>query len=417
MVRMLALFAVLLAWEPVHVSAQDASAVVLEFSGRGRARVRNEVVRAVEGSVRLTPVASAESMAQSEGLDLGSAIGIRRVAEALNLDLVITGRVRGRGRRARMSLKIYDRLGAEIASAQSTARPGARGRREIAEATQNAVTTALASLPAPEPEPEPEPEENWYDTGDEPVQEEEEEASEAGGLPRLRALIGVQARDRFAEVTFAPGGGSSGYSAPFHSELSLRIESFFLGNRDGAARGLYAQLDFAHSLGISTEDQDGTEFDTSAWRFIIQGGYLYPVANDFVRVGALVGFGIDRFSIGENPILPSSQYPFLRAGLAASFAIVDSYVRARLDFGYRAVFGAGDLEDEFGADSSVWAIDIAAEVGGIYKSFTYAFRAGVVRYDLSFDGEATSPAAITAASIDGKDRSYFLELQVGYAFE
>jgi hypothetical protein len=177
------------AFDAAPVAADELpSGVVLRFSGPGNARVRAGVVRALRDRVALVPMQRVDARARRMHARLNTAEGRASVAEAMDLDVIIGGEVRGQGARARVQLHVYGANGEEIAT-EAIERPAtANGRRQVAETTQDAVARTVAAR-------------------EEPVEEEEEieEPAEALAPPPVRPRDAerraelARAREREAE--------------------------------------------------------------------------------------------------------------------------------------------------------------------------------------------------------------------------
>ncbi|MFK7998478.1 MAG: hypothetical protein AB8H86_02735 [Polyangiales bacterium] len=409
--------------------AQDNTAIVLNFDGPGNRRVRNYVVRGIQRQVELLPVRRAESAASSAGVEVDTREGLQAAAEETGATILIRGRVRGRGRRARLSLRAYDARGVEIASSESNAAPGRTGRRRVAAASRQLLEQAQSNIESRESdEDERDAWEDMTNNEDDDDEEEEEDDDDdddgetiSTGWPRIRVVVGAEARDRNANVTFEPNRGERGYVASFHGEIHVRAESFPLGRADNGSRGLYLEGEFAHSISLSTEDtstpDENTPIDSSAWRLMIQIGYVFPVAEDAVRFGILAGFGVDAFSLADNGVLASTSYSQLRVGAMASIRLLENKLRVRIDGAYRHGLSVGDIGDDFGDDGTAAGFDLGATLEGRFGSFVFGVRAGVTRYGLNFSGDATEPIATGANEITGKDRAFNLGLQLGAAFD
>lgn len=409
--------------------AQDNTAIVLNFDGPGNRRVRNYVVRGIQRQVDLLPVRRAESAASEAGVEVDSHDGLQAAASETGATILIRGRVRGRGRRARLSLRAYDARGVEIASSESSAAPGRTGRRRVAAASRQLLEQALSNIESRESDEEER--DSWEDvTNDEDDEEDEEDEDDeddddgetiSTGWPRIRVVIGAEARDRNANITFEPSRGERGYVASFHGEIHVRAESFPLGRAENGSRGLYLEGEFAHSISLATEDtsaaDENTAIDSSAWRLMLQIGYVFPVAEDAVRFGVLVGFGVDAFNLAENGVLASTSYSQLRVGAMASIRLLENKLRVRIDGAYRHGLSVGDVGDAFGDDGTAAGFDLGATLEGRFGSFVFGVRAGVTRYGLNFSGDATESIATGANEITGSDRAFNLGLQLGAAFD
>lgn len=411
--------------------AAAQSGVVLSFSGRGSGQARNAAVREATQRFELVDRRDAERTATRLGADLNTPEGRAQLAEDMGLTVMITGAVQGRGRRARTTVVVFDQRGEEVARQETGAPIGRRGRTLVQRATGQALDEAMAAIEEQRAREEreaaaareAEQRRSAWDAEAEPVEEEEEEEEESDALasmPLVLVLAGLEFRTRAASVDFAALGGRV-YEASLHPELGLRLESFPLARSGSAARGLYLEAEFTVAIGLKSVElaMDGTEREigTNAWRFLVQAGYQYAVNDDAFRVGALIGYGIDSFSLDANDTMPSSSYSQLRLGLVLGARLYEDLVRARVDAGYRKVFGVGDLAPEFGADASASGFDLGVSILGFHSSgASYAVRFGVTRYSLDFTGDANSAEAAGASEVTGSDRSLSLVVQGGYAF-
>ncbi|MEM9067545.1 MAG: hypothetical protein AAGE52_03535 [Myxococcota bacterium] len=413
---------------PSFASAQNRNGVVLRFPGWRGGQARSQVIRALEGRVTLTPRGDIEAAARGAGASLSDAEGMSTIAAEFGLQFFVQGRVRGRGGRARTVIQIYDANGNEIARREGPRPVGAARLRRIRARTLEAFEQAEASIAqaeAAEAERQRQEEaarqrELEAQLENEVIEEPVEEPSTEGALPRIQALVGLDLRKRSADIDLGAAGGRR-YRAGFYPEITLELRSFPAGAANSALRGIYTQFDFAVALGLSTQERDlagnlGPEIGTSAWRLALHAGYVYPIADDTVRIGGIVGFGVDNFDIDENMTMASSRYTYLRIGLLADARLYEELLRARVDFGFRAVFGVGDLVPNFGASSSQNAIDLGLGVyGKIDLGITYGLRFGYVRTKVDFSGVAgMGPAAATAEELT--DTGVSFGLQVGYTY-
>ncbi len=405
-------------------AAQSRRGVVLAFRGRGGPALRREAVAAASERLDLVPRAEVGTAAESLGVDLGTEGGRAAVAERFGLSVIVEGEVRGRGRAAVSELRAYDDRGV-LRSQREGPRPTGRANRlllrDLAAEVIDETIFAIQERDAAEEEARMRAEmaaqraaESAADADD-----ADDDDGEAAPLPLVRATIGMQGRTRDARVDLTDGGART-YEAGLYPELTLRLESFFLRNAEGAARGLYAELALAFALGLSSNEvvMDGSggtttnDVDTTAWRLLVQVGYQLPLMNDRLLVGALVGFGVDTFDLGTNSTFFSSRYTQLRAGLVAQLQILRELLVARLDAGFRPVFGTGDLETQHGGAGSTRGFDVGlALTGRLDPGFAYGLRFAFTRYALGLGGaEAAGPEGT-----GGSDRGLTLGLELGWA--
>ncbi len=417
---------------PEVASAQQHTGVVLSFSGWRSGQARAQVVRALESRAGLVGRSDAEAAASSAGVSLTDPSGMASVAQQLGLKFIVTGRVRGRGGRARTEIHIFDANGNEIGTAEGPRPQGGARLRQIRNATGRAFDQASQAIDAAdaaaaaeaEAAAQREQEQMSFGLDEEIPGDDEDDEDEAGEspLPLLAAYVGLDIRKRKADLTL-PVPPNRQYRAGFYPELTLTVQSFPLRGMDSEAlRGIYAQLDFAVSLGLSSQERDaagnlGPELDTTAWRLGIHVGYLYSMMEDLIRIGGMLGFGTDVFNIDENGTITSSSYPFMRIGVAADAKIYEDFLRARVDFGFRIVFNTGDLVPAFGEDSSQLGYDLGiALTGALDMGVTYGVRFGYSKYSIDFSGLGASTMDVPAGATteDMTDVGISLGLMAGY---
>lgn len=397
---------------------------VMPFEGhrRHKRRARQAVVRGIRDEVELVSARDVRDAAQMVGYDLGTPEGIQRVCADLSLRLFITGAVDRIDGRLRTLVTVYGPSGAVLGSRDFPV-PRGRGQRAISSGALELVQESLATLQQQELEAERAREATPPPVViDEELTQDDEDDEEAtpAALPIFAGYIGYLGRTRDFTVE-VPGASARTYEAGVFGNLTLRLESFPLGGSDSAAKGLYAQAAFRIAIGLTTQEEfvqgDGSvglrDIDgTSVWHFNIDAGYVYPILEDLLRVGAIVGFGLDTFAIGENQTLSSTSYPYLRVGGVIDVRIYESYLRARVDGGVRIPFGIGEVGDDFGPDGGAIGGDVGLALGGIAgPGIAYNARVGFVRYGLSFDGMGSVGSAES-----GADQSIEFGVELGYAY-
>lgn len=442
---LLAALLILAAFDASTASAQTG--VVLRFSGSGGSQARSIVVREVQREYELVDRRSVESTARNLGADLDTPEGRALVADDMGLSVIVDGAVRGRGRRGRTTIRLYASDGSEVGTDRTGAPLGSRGRSQVARATRNLLEAARDILASTQPGISMEDEEppDWGETqsqepnaweiaiaeeqaeaerlrAEEEEEEEEEDAVDAPlSMPLVAAMVGLEFRTRSARIDFVGVGGRE-FTASIHPELSVRLESFPLNTRADLLRGLYLEATFAISLGLKSNAFDpGTLSDVvianTALRFFVQAGYFYSLEDDSFRIGALIGYGIDSFSFAQQTLMPSSSYSQLRIGLVGAAKVYGDLVRARVDAGFRLLFGTGELGSEFGPDDGGTGFDLGLALVGFHDSgATYGVRFGYTKYSLSFAGVGADPDAALGSSVSGSDSSINLTVEAGYSF-
>ncbi len=410
----------------VAETANAQSGVVLPFTGPSAGAARNVVVRAARDHLELIPKSRVSRAARELGVNTRSATGRADIAAELNIDYFIAGSVRGRQTR----LRVYGADGEQLARGNARRPIGAAGRADVARVVGELLDEAIEGggnrrdREAEEREArqrERDERRAALDAEEEEALEEEDEDEPRTGprspLATVNMLFGVDARTRDLAVRLTDGRRRN-YEAGIHPDITLQLQIHPLATKD-VARGLYAQLDVGVGVGLSTVERDpsdpaiANEVDTTAWRFMFQAGYLAPFADDKARIGVLLGYGHDRFALGDNQTMPGASYNQFRVGLAASFAGYGTLMQTRIDLGYRFVLSAGEMATAFGETINGGAFDVGLSVGGFVESgFSYGVRFGYTRYSLDLAGDATDFTAESAT-----DSSVNVGLQLGWAFE
>jgi hypothetical protein len=238
-------------------------------------------------------------------------------------------------------------------------------------------------------------------------------------LPVLVILIGGGAR--FRNIVFDVGDNAGGTEqrtfdtgAYFDFGWHLLIRPAARRSPRPAIQAIVAQIDGGSGVGLNVEPAEtGISLQTNTWRLLGQFGYLYPI--DRLQIGGLVGVGGDVLSIDLNSVLPSSRIVYVRFGPAVAYDIVESFFGFRADFGLRAPFFLGGLEDAYGRDSSGVGLDATATFDGRLKAgFSYAFRFIWEYYKPRFTGpNANVPAMGNGAK--GNDHAITLQVLFGWS--
>lgn len=414
--------ALALSFAPTFAAAQGR-AVVLEFGGgRNGAQARRAVVASLDGVIEVIPLETVEQAARTQHVDLSSAEGAGAAARAAGADLVISGSVSGRGARARTRLVVRDTAGRELASRRAGPPFGRQAQSALGDQAITMVQEAQNALARSGGGASADGGRDGgggayaSDTGEPGGDGEDEEEGEAGdrtpgAAPLLRALVGLDARTRSAEVTL-DDRGTRGYSAGLYPELMLAVELRPLAHSKGAVSGLFLGIEAAHSVGLSSALEGMTDtLGSSSLRFAGAIGWLVPFADGAVAIGPVLGGGIDGFTLDANTVFASSSYGYLRFGLGARIVLAGDALALGLSAGYRLVLGVGELAAAFGESATAYGLDVRAELGGALDvGFAYALRAGYESYGLGFEG---GPGTL-GQGVDGSDSALRVQLLVGW---
>jgi hypothetical protein len=420
---------------PAAVAAQTR-AIVLEFSGgRDGAQARRAVVQGLEGVVTVVPLADAEAAARQARASLATPEGLAAAARATDARVFVSGGVRGRGRRARTTIRITDATGRVLATAESGPPFGRIGQRSVGEDASLAMQQALSQL-VEEREPR-----NAWGSGSATVRggrdsyrgayarggamdEAERDARDGEGGPAarrrgdgsqpplLRVLAGLDLRTRSATIALADGG-TRGYDAGLYPEVMLALWLHPLASSDDVARGLYLALEAGHSVGLSSALPGSTDtIGSSSFRIFGALGWSFDVGG-VLALGPEVGGAFDAFSIDANTVFASSGYGLLRLGAFVRVRVLDDALGLGLSGGYRAVLGFGELGTAFGAGGGGSGFDVRVDLGGALDlGLTYALRVGYERMGLRFERGAGTLGEAT----DGSDAAVRIQALLGWSF-
>jgi len=377
-------------------SAQRIGTVVMPFDGPGSATVRTEVH---------------ESLAEDPRLDVAPLD-----EGASSARVLVSGSTSGRAARRRFELVASDANGNELATQSGRLGRGAAGRRAVEDATRTLMDAAIDALPpAPAAATEPVEGEDTTGAGVAPAGGETPPSSGSTDAHRDTAVAALpdrgRDRNRTSDVRLE-NGGSQLYDSGFYIELAAQAEVRPLAHDPGLGRGLYLRVDYAHAVGLGTQDcGSGTcqRFDTTFFRVYGDAGFLFGLG-DVAELGAGVGFGFEAYQIADNRVMPGVEYPYLRPGIRGRIKIVQELFVIDAEVGYRALFGRGGLSPAFGPNGDSIGFDAGIGLGGLLD-FGLMWRADFswASYWHSFAGGGTLQDGES-----GTDQGIRIGLSLGY---
>lgn len=358
---------------PTAASAQRIGTVVMPFDGAGADAIRAQVHEALGEDSRLDVAA----------LDEGSP----------DARILVSGSTSGRASRRTFELVASDAQGNELATQSGRVGRGAAGRRAVGDATRALVDAAIPRLPPAPAEEEP------IETDTTPAETtpvETRPAGEATPTPGsdpaiLSLLAGAVFRNRTSEVRLE-NGGSQLYDSGFYVELAAAAELRPLAHDPGLARGLFVRAQYAHAVGLGTQDCGGgscQRYDTTFFRVYGDVGFLFDLGR-VVELGAGVGFGFEAYQIADNRVMPGVEYPYLRPAVRGRIRILEELVVLDAEVGLRSLFGRDRLGTAFGPNGDSLGMDAGLGVTGLLD-FGLTWRADFTwaSYWHSFAGGGT----------------------------
>ncbi len=441
----IALLLAVCVWAPAGaVRAQQPKAVVLDFAGKGGDQARVQVIRALRSRVAFEQKEAAERVLAKRGLSGTSVAGRAAIAEALPVDYVIWGGVRGRGSAARAKIRIAGPKGREISSREAGPPGTSKGNARIQKASRALLSKAITVAPPDDTqdkrkkEREPTP---AIATAPVPVAATPEAPAASAPEVAEPVAIEISARtgtDRYAPYVMLLGGaggrirnievhvddGSGGtatrkYESGVYLDIVFRLEVRPLArHRASGARGLAIEADGAFGVGLDTQPPSSTtKLDTKAWRVLGQLGYFHRFAKG--ELGGLIGVGFDRLQLETNGFLPSIDYLFLRLGPAYRHFFIERTLQLRIDAGFRYPFSYGDLATTFG-DAKGFGFDAGLTLGGeLDVGFAYAARVSFDYFKPQFGGFAGDTPPSVPGAAQGRDATDFainFHVMLGWAF-
>lgn len=456
---------------PSIAAAQQHTAVLLNFKGWKAKRARVSVLSGIANHVEVAPRSLLRQTASDLGHDPDTQDGIVAACESIGATVVVKGRVRGRGKRAKTIIKVLDGQLRELESGTAPSPKTRRGRKKIQAVASKLMLRAVAKLPDPEDdfdEPEPrsrrvvvaasdvdeelglDPEidepsgsglpivdvededEEVLDEAigdDEPIaeieEEEEEEEEEEVEAPAkattkispkrrsrpalITALSGFTFRSRSARIGLTNDRNARHRSGVFPElAVSLKLTPFKPRSTLGPA---FIQLEGRYGFQVKSLERT-SEVSTGIYRFAADVGYTTDVA--FLRVGGAVGVGHDAVTLGDNGVMGAARYTYVRLGGLATWEVSEDFV-LRADIGLRPILSAGELGSLYGQGAGAFGFDMGAgfraktDIG-----FSYGFGVGLSTYALLFSepGELSPPVTATG----GSDTSILVDTFIGWAF-
>lgn len=334
----------------------------------------------------------------------------RLAARRLGADYFVTGRVRTRGRRARVALVVEDRGGRTVA--RRTVRV-VNGRGNFGAAARRLVSR----LDPPREREAPNPFRPAEESDDEEERDHARARDDDGrrGAPLVDIHVGARVQGRLA--SFETTEGNVHRNDVAYPVLTALVRARPWRNEDDVHRGIEMRGFFGHAVGLRSRNTLTDEpVDTSFFNVYADVGILFEV-DPSAELGLGLGFGWDSFAFGEQSlvVVPSAEYAYLRPHLRGRFRLEDELLVLGLGVAYRGVLSRGALSEHFGQDGETQGFDVAGRLGGSLDlggvGLSYGIEAGVAGYFHFFDGEA-----ITAQAKSGTDFSLWLGAQAGFAF-
>lgn len=404
----LALWAGMLTAHAAVAHAQPPRAIVLRFDGPGADRARDEVVMALAPEVQLVTEEQAVEAADSLGVDVGSPEGMSRVIEHLRIQLIVTGSVRGRGRRAQTIITVIDAEGEPLAERSAPSPRRRADRPAIAEAAVEAAREArqlLEQRNAPPPEP-PAPRPSLMA----PRREPEPEESGAWRPSQLVIYAGVRLRNVGTYVVDDRELLHFFTSDPY-PEIDLELTIRPWPKAPDELRGVCLSAQGSFSVGMMYLDSLGHEQGMTSLRFRFDIGYGHVLGDIFELAGSL-GIGVEGVQLDQADTFPSTLFTYLRPGIAGRLRLVPDLLILEAGIGGRIGLDGDMLAAAYGPGLFFGGVDFFLGVAGMIEpGFSWAARFGYAHQALSFDGDG----GILAKGVSGTDEAFEGRFLLGWS--
>ncbi|MAQ18140.1 MAG: hypothetical protein CMN30_25505 [Sandaracinus sp.] len=365
--------------EAPGASAERSRLVVGDFTGRGAARIRNQLVRSLNDEYELV---ARDDLFDAMARHGGDADAAAAAAGELGVRAILEGHVSRAGRRWVLRVKVTDagtgeEVGDEVFRGRTSGQLASTARRTGARQLADAI--GRTQVPAP---PEPEVVEE--------APGEEGPAVVAGPTPPPRRRgpdldlpvaidIALYGRVFHRDLAYNDDlyGLLRGYTLTLGPAIELAMR-WFPGAHftDGFAAHIGVEASYERAFGIDSvpaDPDDERVFPTRSQEWMIGLRGRFPYDDHFFSVG--VGYGNHYFIIepsgpavagrGNQPEIPRTEYDFLRLQGEARLALVGG-LSLTMGLGYRVVFDSGGIQSE------VWFP--ASTVGGIETDLMVGYR-------------------------------------------
>jgi hypothetical protein len=336
-------------------------------------------------------------------------------------DGVIKGKVKQRGKRYKLYLRLIDRNGevTERVAVRITRRGFTAKQRRLLRKKLRKAIRKLPGEPEPEPEPEPEDEDESFDEGDEPddvasAGDDDDDdddddsdsrvsksmsARKASGRANGHVHVGASVIRR----SFGFGGDIGNYKGVPAGGAHVDAVVFplaFGGKAEGWKDKVGVGLDFDRSFGLKSSftGDETTQLPTTQSRIAVDARYRIELGDKKTRpttIQAAVGierlsFNIDRANApaGVQIMVPDTAYTSLRPG-AEAWIPVNPKIAVIAAAHLKVILGAGQIvtAEQYGTGAGL-GYDFT---GGVEYLFTrtIGLRAGLQydRVNLSFNGD------------------------------
>ena len=355
-------------------SAESRTVVVLPFKGPKASSARLGVIRALKKKSQFVPADEFLGTAAEYGVDPLQPEGLVTICAKLEVDAVVTGKVvKVRRGRYRVTVTVIDGGTGMPAGGKAAT---VRGKRKIRRAGK-AIGHRLAKLVAQTSRPIAEPTVS-SEQEPKPRPRAKKKARKGKGLGGMGGLfdlsVGIGMSRRNYEMEGDDPSKNRRYDGGIYPEFNFRLDLYpaapFMDHLVARSLGLGIALAAPMSISTTLKDKKGQaqEVDTSSLEFLLDLLFRWPILGEAPTspvLKAAFGFGMRDFKLGENHVLPSFKYRFLRIGVDAHIPLMTPLIAIQAGIDLRPILAVGqEALDALGEKSGVFALAARGGIGG-----------------------------------------------------
>ena len=424
--------------------------VVLAFSGPGGVRARKGVITALAKKVRFIKAGNFLEVGDQAGVDPTGA-GLIPTCTKLRVDAVIKGRVKRKGRRYSIIVSVVNggtgkREGRRAARVRGTRRllrggmaigaqllpvirqTAYKKKRRRARPRRARPRRVVQPVPVPvyqpgaTPAPRPRPVRKATRTRK--ARKQKKGGIQLDGLFDLSLSLGISMRAY--HLAGADSKLDRRYDGGVYPEFTARLELYPMSLlMQNFARNIGLALSYTRHLAITTAmntTKGEVEVDTGSQEFLLDLMLRWPILDRPTTPVILVsaGWGLRDFTLGENVILPTFKYRFVRFGVGGRVPLTTQLIALEVGFDLRPVMAVGqDAVDAFGEKDGGLGYALSGGVGGrtsfgLFYGLTFEY----LRFGNDFLGrsdiQGSAPALVRKDATSGSDRFIRFWARVGY---
>ena len=425
--QVLVLALVAICAEPM-AEAQKKKVVVFNFGGPGGAKARRGVIRAMAQQVTFARVDNYLAEGEMAGVSPLRGKGLVTTCTRTRVDAVVKGKVIRRGRgRFTVTVSVVnggtgERLGRRAATVKGARRlmgAGVAIGNQLLPLLEEAAHAAIKPVAPVKPK---------RVRAFKPMRrkpKKEKKSLSLKGLFDVSVSLGISMRDY--KLAGADPSLDRAYEGGVYPEFNVRLDLFPVAPFiNSFARNIGLSVGYTRHLSVSTKmntkQQGEVEVDTGSQELLLDLLVRWPIFHKPTSPVILghAGWGMRHFTLGENHILPTFKYSFMRFGLGGRVPIMTPLFALEVGFDLRPLLAAGqEAIDALGQKEGGFSWSVRGGLSGRtslglfyglmfeYLKFTTDFAG---RYDIT----GSAPPVVRKDPTSGSDSFIRFWLTVGY---